>query len=131
MLPNGLTLEIRDRTRLLAGDRFLVTLVFTLDADIRKEYLGNGAGSETDYEDLLKEYGPRVRYEAREERNFIGEEELDTVRTELIEAFLDSALPYLSKPDFARRLVLRKLRELRDPMRKFRKAGGNNPLYSS
>ena len=131
ILPNGLTLEIRDRTRRMAGDRFLLALLFIVDVDIRKEYLKNDPESEAGYEELLKEYGPRVRYEAREERNFVGEEEVDTVRSGLIDAFLESTLPYLSRSDFAGRLVLRRLRELRDPMHKFRKSGGHNPLYST
>ena len=131
ILPNGLTLEIRDRTRRMAGDRFLLALVFTLDVDIRKEYLKNDPESEAGYEELLKEYGPRVRYEARKERNFIGEKDVDRVRSGLIDTFLESALPYLSKSDFAGRLVLRRLRELRDPMHKFRKSAGHNPLYST
>jgi len=131
LLPNGLTLEIRDRTRRMAGDRFLLALVFTLEVDILKEHFKNDPEPEAGYAELLKEYGPTVRYEAHEDRNFIGEKDLDTVQKTLIDAYLKSALPYLSKPDFARRLVLQKLREVRDPMHKFRKESTYNPLYSS
>ncbi|MBI4776394.1 MAG: hypothetical protein HY788_19830 [Deltaproteobacteria bacterium] len=91
----------------------------------------NESEPEAVYEELLKEYGTKVRYEAHEERNFIGENDLDTIQKTLIDAYLKSALPYLSKPDFARRLVLKKLHEVRDPMHKFRKESTHNPLYST
>jgi len=55
--------------------------------------------------------GDKVVFCYKSERNFIAENEKDTVLNETKERFLNTNLGYLSSPDFPSGLILRKYKE--------------------
>jgi len=66
---------------------------------------------------LRNRVGDRIHFQFKEERNFIPENEVETVREELKRIFLANSLPYLSHPAFPRRFLLQKARDVAQKMR--------------
>ncbi len=110
-LGNGLTLEVYDRSRLVAGDRWLVSFVACIDIEVKPEYFESMDTQGLAFEDIRAAVGEKVSYRNEKTRNFIAEPEKDEVFRGLKERFLDASLGYLSSPDFPRKLILREYQE--------------------
>ncbi len=104
-LENGLTLEIVDRSRQVAGDRWYLEIVARMEIPL------DGP--------LGEQLGDRVVFEQRRVRNFVDSAEKDAVVDEMVAGFLTTVRPYLGHPDFPRRYAERCLRD--------RNAGGWGP----
>ena len=63
------------------------------------------------------------RYEQKRERNFVGDQQKDTVFNDLVTSFLTSTRKYLSHPNFAARYAVREY--LRQQQRKTWYQNGN------
>lgn len=120
-LANGLSLEMYDRSRRVAGDRSLVTFTAEIEVDVKPEYFEDGKPESPTYDDVKALLGDRVRYAYEGVRNFVPESEKQSVMDELKAYFIDSNLAYVSSPQFARRLVLRKYIQARNPMKAWRR----------
>ncbi len=108
-LPNGLTLEFWDESRHLVGDRWYVGVRAVVGIDIPD---GECEGFVEEYIKVLREkLGNRIYFQLLEERNFIAEDEVETLKKRLMEVFIKNSLNYLSHPDFSRRFLLRKSEE--------------------
>ncbi len=105
-LENGLTLELYDRSREVAGDRWLVSFVVRIEADVRQEYFEGQHTPDFPFDDIRATVGDKATYRHEKTRNFIAETEKDKVFKELMERFLAASLTYLSSPDFPRKLIL-------------------------
>jgi hypothetical protein len=110
-LDNGLTLEIFDRSRPMAGDRWLVHFVARIEVAVKAEYFDGREGSDVSFEAVRRAVGDRTAYSHEKKSNFIDEREKDNVFKALMDGFLDANLRYLSTPDFASKLILKKYRE--------------------
>ena len=110
-LKNGLTLEMFDHSKHVAGDRWLVSFEAKMDVVLKPVYFADCNASETPFEDILALLGEEVTYRHKKERNFIDEKAKDEVLNRLCEQFLDTGLVYLSSPEFPRRLILKKYQE--------------------
>jgi len=106
-LDNGLTLELYDRSRPVAGDRWLVSFVACVEVGLKREYFTGPLTPHIPFEDIRKAVGDKAHYHHEKTRNFIAETEKDEVFRGLKERFLDANLVYLSSPDFPRKLILR------------------------
>ncbi|UCF89955.1 MAG: hypothetical protein JSW39_16825 [Desulfobacterales bacterium] len=106
-LPNGLTLELYDASRKVAGDRWRVSLIAAMD--IHLNGLPRSADDPASFkiDEIRRSLGAIVRFEQKRERNFIGSNQKEEVLGGLLDAFLTSSLAYLSHPDFARRFLLK------------------------
>jgi len=107
-LENNLTLELFDRSKQIAGDRWQITLIAQLEvpvdpsvADIR----------EVDWDKIKAVLGASLMFEQKRERNFIGAEDKDAVFQSLCEHFKTTQMPYLSHPEFAKRYILSRYSE--------------------
>ncbi len=119
-LENGLEVELWDLSRRLAGDRWLVALEVrayvpleetVLNPDSKLPYGANAAK-------VLKErFGEKIPYVHRQERHFIDQSEVDRLLEEFMGLIRKNLLPYLSHPEFSKRLIISKARELyqKDP----------------
>ncbi|MEE8315822.1 MAG: hypothetical protein V3R70_04660, partial [Syntrophobacteria bacterium] len=56
-LPNGLILEIWDKSRLMAGDRWLVSLLAKVEVTVLPEYFSTLDDGEQAYQDLVAAHG--------------------------------------------------------------------------
>ena len=106
-LENGLTLEVYDRSRVVAEDLWVVSFVARIDVEVRPEHCENLQTKGLAFEDIRAAEGEKVSYCNETTRNYIAETEKDAVFRGLKEGFLVANLDYLSSPDFPRKLVLR------------------------
>jgi len=100
-LANGLTLEIWDYSRRLAGDRWLVGMLAQVPVKPEPERFS----SPELYERFCERTDGYVYYRYRKERHFVDERERDSLFAAMKENFLRAALDYLSHPDFRERLL--------------------------
>lgn len=107
-LPNGLKLEFWDESRPVAGDRWYVGLRALVPIPM--------AQTSERWEKtilLLKEaLGKEACYQHLMERHFISCEKVPSVLGEMRQSFLANSLGYLSHPEFAKRFLVSKAREL-------------------
>jgi len=111
ILDNGLTLELFDHSRPVAGDRWLVSFLARLKVELKREYFKGPHTPDVSFEEIREAVGDNAHYHHEKTRNFIAETEKDEVFKGLRERFLDANLVYLSSPDFPLKLILRQYRE--------------------
>jgi hypothetical protein len=110
-LGNGLTLEILDRSKQIAGDRWLVSIAARVETEVRPELFEGEEISERKIKGIQALAGETACYQYEDQRNFVDEAEKDIVIKMLKKRFLDTNLKYLSSPGFPKKLMLHKLRK--------------------
>ncbi|MDY6839765.1 MAG: hypothetical protein SWH78_17545 [Thermodesulfobacteriota bacterium] len=110
-LENGLTLELYDASKRVAGDRWLVSMVASIEVGLKPEYLKGQDSEDVLLDDIGAAMDDKAVYRYEKIRNFIAETEKDEVFKELKQRFLDANLRYLSSPEFPRRLILKKYQQ--------------------
>lgn len=105
-LENGLTLEIHDRSRKVAGDRWLVSFEARIDVEVKREYFQDAAGAEPTFDAIQKAVGKEVSYSYEKSQHFVAETEKEDVFEGLKDRFLTTTLPYLSNAKFPRNTIL-------------------------
>jgi hypothetical protein len=110
-LDNGLTLELYDCSRPVAGDRWMVSFVARMEVELKREFFESPRKPDVSFEEIREAVGDKTHYHHEKTRNFIGEAEKDEIFKGLKERFLDANLVYLSSPDFPLKLILRQYRE--------------------
>lgn len=98
-LTNGETLEIHDLSRKIVTDTWLVSLVFRITIDLNKIKV-NMTLTPSDKQ-IIDALGDQLVYEVKHERNFISDQQKDTVFDDLRDSFLSTNLKYLSHPKFS------------------------------
>lgn len=111
-LPNGLALELWDESRKVAGDRWYVAVWAVVPVPLAEHQLDDVSPKVNDF--IRREVGDHLYYQHREERHFVAEAEVGSLREELKHLFLTNSLSYLSRPDFPCRFVGRQVREVAD-----------------
>jgi hypothetical protein len=112
-LDNNLDLEIWDLSRVIAGDMWLVSLEARLNVPIEIEYLETLPDKEKILAGLKDTFGREISYRYNQQKFFVDKNKKREVFRENLERLKESVLQYLSRPDFARKLVLSKCRELK------------------
>jgi len=110
-LENGLTLELYDRSKHAAGDLWLVSFLACMEVGVEREYFEDQDSSNLSFDAIRKAVGDKVTYRYEKTRNFIKETEKDEVLKGLKERFLSATLGYLSSPEFALKLILKKYQD--------------------
>ncbi len=106
-LENGLILVLVDRSRKIAGDRWLVKFAAEIKIPVRDVLTGAGASSTADVDKIADLLGDEVIHTYEDERNFIDDSEKDAVLDGMLDSYLNTSFAYLSNPEFPRRFVLR------------------------
>lgn len=109
-LSNGLILELLDRSRRIAGDRWVVSFAARVEIDVKPEYLAGDDLSEDQIKGIQALAGEKACYNYENQKNFVADTEKDAILKEFREGFLDTNLEYLSSPVFPKKLILRKLK---------------------
>lgn len=107
-LPNGLVMQVWDRSRPISSDTAKVELYIMIPVTVRKGYFSNSE----EFQRVVEVFGPKITYEYTKERTFINTPDRGEVFDELLEDFRRDSLPYLSRADFPARFALSKLREI-------------------
>lgn len=113
-LDNGLTLEIWDESRKIAEDTVKVALTAKIKVALKPEYL---PGKEQ-YDEVRRVFGDELLYEQRNERTFVDLKDSGAVFSQLLGDFKETALKYVSRPDFAAGLARSRFMEIqRNPFK--------------
>lgn len=116
-LSNGLVLTVNDLSRRIAADTVKVELSFQMKVNVEPSFFA----SPDDHRQLTGIFGDELTYEHKLERTFVAEAEESATRADLLETFKKNSLGYLSKPDFAQKMALSLLKDIRRNPFKYRK----------
>lgn len=111
-LKNGLVLKIFDRSRPVAGDRWLVVLWVFIEIPVRPDYFEVDGSESVSIDAVRNALGDKVTYTYEKKRNFIGRDEKDGVLEGLKDRLLQTTMPYLSSTKFPRNIILSQYREV-------------------
>lgn len=107
VLENAQTLEIWDLSRKISQDAYLVRMKAQMEIPIKKCLFEEIPLSDLKFQDILNTLGERVIYVYHAERNFILTPEKEEVMDGLVSAYLENLGPYISKPGFPGKFILK------------------------
>ncbi len=110
-LENGHTLFIRELSRRIGADAFQVIMEATVEVIVKPDLFSPQILGDLTFETVHKKVGDSVIYKHRAERNFIMAVDKDSVFEKFVDTLRRNLVPYLSKPDFPAKLVMKKFRE--------------------
>ena len=103
-----------DRSRKIAGDRWLVELIGEMEIPIAQDLWDPVSESDHDLLDCIrKKLGDRLQFSISRIRNFVADDDKEDVLNELISRFEENIVPYTNKPDFVRKLFMKNFNEAR------------------
>lgn len=102
-LANGLTLELWDHSRAVAGDRWFVVLEARIVVPVREETLPPELKTLADQ--VVKALGHEIIFSRQEERNFISTTELPNLLKDMQDRVLAMAPGYFGHGDFAAKFI--------------------------
>lgn len=114
-LNNGLTLEFWDLSRLMIGDRWIITLELRITIPINAANLPPDLLSHE--AEIVRVLGPEIVFSQRDERNFIAAKEFDASLEEMQARLLTLAPSYFGHPEFAGRLIRKRYAEFQEKQR--------------
>ncbi|MBP7342297.1 MAG: hypothetical protein PHG54_02895 [Smithellaceae bacterium] len=117
-LQNGLRLTIQDLSRRIAADTVKVEISIQMKVKVEESFFA----SSDDHRQLTDIFGDELTYEHKLERTFVSDAGRDAARALLLKTFKDNSLQYLSSPNFARKMALSLLRDIKGNPYKYRRA---------
>ncbi len=120
-LPNGLTLTIADLTRSIAADTKKVELALTMKIGVSESFFT----AQEDYQTLVNIFGTELTYKHTLERTFVNDKDESSTRAELLDTFKTNTLNYLASPNFAKKMALSTLRDIK--LNPFKYQAKHNP----
>jgi hypothetical protein len=105
-LPNGLTLELWDRSRPVAGDRCLVVCEARITIPVNAGALPSDLQPRAAA--IVAALGREIVFSQKDERNFISASAVPDLLKEMSQKFLDLAAAYFGRPDFPGKLIRKK-----------------------
>jgi hypothetical protein len=121
-MPNGLIVEIWDKSVSIAADTTKVALLIRIRVELLPSYF-----TKPDHHELVRKImGPEIFFEYKKERAFVRDKEKDVVFQELLLNFKKTSLPYLSRPSFASSFALSKYRDIQKNSYKYSSFLGDN-----
>ena len=110
-LENGLKLKLFDRSRKLAGDRWLVSFIARIEIPIKDSLLKGDGSSLLNFDEAVKALGEKLLFEQKRDRIYIDEKEKDEVMKKIQDSFLSTSISYLSRSDFPEKYILKKFND--------------------
>lgn len=111
-LGNGQTLTIEDRSRKISADAYQVVVEARVKVAVEPDLISAETLGDISMDDILKKVGDQVMFEYRAERNFIMAPDKEDVLKKLVDTFRANLIPYISKPEFPAKLVLKEYRKM-------------------
>ena len=110
-LENHLTLEIYDESIETVGDRWMVNMVARIKVPLDEALIQKSKDFSANKDKIKKALGKEVVFEHKSNRIFVDQNEKESIFQEMYDSFIDNILPYLSRPNFSERFLLKKIRE--------------------
>lgn len=114
-LPNGLLLELYDRSRPMAGDRWQVILEVSVPIPVNEAALP--ADLKERAPEVIAALGPEIIFTQQEIHHFVDAREVSALLQEMQERLLQGLSDYLGHPDFAGRYIRKKFAEYQEKQR--------------
>jgi hypothetical protein len=121
-MPNGLTVEVSDKSVSIAADTTKVALLIRIPIELLPSYFAKP----DNYELVRKIIGPEVFFEYKKERTFVRDGDKNVVFQELLDHFKKNSLPYLSRPSFPASFALSKRRDIQKKSYKYNSFPGDD-----
>jgi hypothetical protein len=119
-LENGLTLEICDESRKIAADAYVVIMGVRMNVQIQKHRFVAQPVSDEKIADILAILGDDILYEYKSERNMIMAKEKEMVFENQVDTFVKNMVPYISKPIFPEKMILKEYRQRLEKKNKYK-----------
>ncbi len=110
-LENNHILEIRDESRKIGEDAYVVIMGARMEIRVQQTLFAVKEVSDTQFADIRQTLGDNIFYEYKSERNMIMAKDKDQVFDAIVDTFLTNMVPYISKPIFPEKKVLKEYRE--------------------
>ena len=110
-LANDLTLELLDVSKKISEDAFQVNMTARVIIPITASLFPAETLIKNSLEDIINKVGTTATFEHKKERNFIMAPDKDEVFDHLVDTFMETLLPYVSKPYFPEKYILKVYRE--------------------
>ncbi len=110
-LENRLILKIYDESVTMIGDRWLVNMVARIKVPLNEALIQKSKEFSANKDKIKKALGKEVVFEHKSNRIFVDENEKESIFQEMYDNFIDNTLPYLSRPNFPERFLLKKIRK--------------------
>ncbi len=101
-LKNGCRLELYDRSRQIAGDRWKLILAARMKIDVRQAVEINPA---LDTDNVIAALGETLFFEKKIERIFVEDDIKAALFEQLLSSFMQNTVDYLAHPEFPGRFV--------------------------
>jgi hypothetical protein len=111
-LPNGLTLELWDHSRPVAGDRWFTNLSTRIAIPVRADILPPDLKPLADQ--VVAALGTEIIFSHQEERNFIAASAHPGLLKEMQDRILQMASGYFGHKDFAAKFIRKTYAEYRE-----------------
>lgn len=110
-LENNHQLEIHDTSRRIGSDTLWVSMEARLTVKIVDSLFSPESLAVAGAEEIRKELGDSETFEYRAEQNFVADHEREATFDRLFTTFEKNTLPYLSRPDFPEKFILKRYRD--------------------
>jgi hypothetical protein len=117
-LDSDLRITLLDQTRHYFGGYFHVKVLAYCDIPLKQCYFENAA----EFSDAVAKMGTSARFERVLEKMAVPESGIESVRSQLTQAFHETTKAYLSVPDFAPRFVRNEYQKLVNKSPQFRRS---------
>ena len=108
VLDTALNITLLDQTRHYFGGYYHVKVLAYCDIPLELSYFENSA----EFSNAVEKMGTTVRFERVLEKMAVPESGIESVRSQLIQAFHETTRTYLSVPDFTLRFVQNEYQKL-------------------
>lgn len=112
-LSNGTTLHLVDASRPQTADRWIVALEARIDIAVDARHLPAQPGEGPTLAAVQRVLGAQVTYVSRMERVFVPVEDKERLLATFQDEFCRNTLPYLSRPAFPARFIIKQYEEIR------------------
>ncbi len=110
-LPNGLTVEVEDNSVNYYADYYHIKLVVRCRIAVRAAYMKTLEGSPS-YGRVVETMGRSVDYYREIVRAGVAGRDVASVKGTLLQAFVETALPYFGREDFGEKFVRKRFAEV-------------------
>ncbi len=113
VMENGLKLEIWNKSKVIAGDRWKIAVVAQVEVPVEKAFSEGREELPASLEEAREILGDSVLFEKKVERFFIDEKNKDEFKKAMVESLFESVFPYLSREKFPRSYLIREYVQLK------------------
>jgi hypothetical protein len=111
VLKNGLEVFFYDQSKPVAGDRLMVQLLIDLPIAIDSGFSHERPDAGEAFHDFHAHFGGVIHYQIVKTRNFVSENEGDSMLSQLRQEFMDTQFHYVQHSGFAHNFILKTYEE--------------------